>query len=342
MNKSILITGGSGFIGHYLIEYFLANSNFNIISIDKNDKLHESLRLKDILKNLSNLEKKRLKLIKHNLRDELTSKKIKKMNNINIIIHLAADTDVDNSILNPKDCIYDNIIGTLNVLNFAKRLENLENIIHFSTFEVFGPALKNVNFSEYDRYNSINPYAASKAGAEEIAVAFENCFSLPISIIHTMNVFGFRQDPKKFIPSTIKKIRDNEKIYIHSDIHFSNPGSRRYIHVNDLADGINFLINYDFSKIKSNSLNSKCNKFNLVGLEEINNLELAQKIASIQGKILNYEMVNFHEERPGHNLRFSLSGDKMKSLGWKPKSFKKNLIKVVEKYLANPEWLLIR
>lgn len=339
MSKKLLITGGSGFVGNYLIEYFLKNSDYEIISLNKKNSLIETARLKNILNNFSQSDKKRLKLVNHNLRDEINVKSIKVPQNINLIIHLAAENNIDNSMLNPIDCIYDNVIGTLNILNFAKNADSIEKFIHFSSFEVFGAAPSNISFSEYDRYNSLNPFAASKAGAEELAVAFENCYSLPISIIHTMNIFGYRQDSKKFIPSTIKKIMNDQVVLIHSDANKSNPGSRKYIHASDLADGIKFIIDYDFSKIKKNLMETKCNKFNIVGLEEINNLQLAQHIASCIGKELNYKMVNFHENKPAHNLRFSLSSEKINALGWRPRSFYKTLKEVVNDYKANPDWL---
>ena len=154
-----------------------------------------------------------------------------------------------------------------------------------------------------------------------------------------MNVFGERQHPEKFIPMCIKKIRDGETVTIHSDKTKKIPGSRHYIHAEDVSEAILFLLN---SKIKPEDDwgGAKCPKFNIVGAEELTNLELAEIIAKSQNKKLNYAMVDFHSSRPGHDLRYSLSGKKMKELGWIPKIKIHTRIKqVVEWSLNNSSWI---
>ena len=135
-----------------------------------------------------------------------------------------------------------------------------------------------------------------------------------------MNVFGERQHPEKFIPMTIRKVRDNESVTIHSDETKSIPGSRHYIYAKDVADGCLYLLNNQkkISKLKRFG-GAKCPKFNLVGPVELNNLELAEKIAKSQNKKLKYEMVDFHSSRPGHDLRYALDGSLMKKLVGNPK-----------------------
>ena len=154
-----------------------------------------------------------------------------------------------------------------------------------------------------------------------------------------MNVFGERQHPEKFIPMCIKKIRDGESVKIHSDKTKTIPGTRHYIHAEDVAEAVYFLLLKKIN-IEIDYGGAKCPKFNIVGPEEINNLELAQIIADSQGKELKYEMVDFHSSRPGHDLRYSLSGDKMKKLGWEPSIKLTNRIKqVVEWSLKNENWI---
>jgi dTDP-glucose 4,6-dehydratase len=236
--------------------------------------------------------------------------------------------------------VMDNVVGTGHALQFARTLPNLERFIYFSTDEVFGPAPAGVNYKERDRYNSTNPYSASKAGGEELAVAFENTYGLPIYITHTMNVFGERQHPEKFIPMCIRKVNDGDSITIHSDSTRTIPGSRYYIHAADVADAMHFLLNLDPSKLTRDFGDAKCPKFNLVGKEEIDNLALAKLIAEAQGKELKYEMVDFHSARPGHDLRYALSGDYMRTLGWEPKVVLSDRIgEVVQWTLANERWL---
>jgi dTDP-glucose 4,6-dehydratase len=238
--------------------------------------------------------------------------------------------------------VLDNVVGTANILEYA-RFQNdkngLERFVYFSTDEVFGPAPKGIDYKENDRYNSTNPYSATKAGGEELAVAYENTYNLPVFITHTMNVFGERQHPEKFIPMCIKKIRDGETITIHSDKTKTIPGTRHYIHAEDVAEAIYFLLKEDI-KSEIDFGGAKCPKFNIVGTEEINNLELAQIIADSQGKELKYEMVDFHSSRPGHDLRYSLSGEKMKKLGWTPSiKLTKRIKQVVEWSLSNESWI---
>jgi dTDP-glucose 4,6-dehydratase len=235
--------------------------------------------------------------------------------------------------------VLDNVVGTCNILNYARDLDSLERFIYFSTDEVFGPAPNGVNYAERDRYNSSNPYSATKAGGEELAVAFENTYKMPIYITHTMNVFGQRQHPEKFIPMCIRKVHDGDTITIHSDATRTIPGSRHYIHAADVADAMLFLLNRNL-QLDEDYGGAKCPKFNLVGAEEINNLQLANLIADVQGKPLHYDMVDFHSSRPGHDLRYSLSGKYMKSLGWTPKvALSQRIGEVVNWTLANERWL---
>jgi dTDP-glucose 4,6-dehydratase len=155
-----------------------------------------------------------------------------------------------------------------------------------------------------------------------------------------MNVFGERQHPEKFIPLVIRKVRDGDKVMIHSNKEKTEAGSRHYIHAKDVADGLLFLLNLKDVNFERDYGDAKCPKFNLVGPEEVNNLELAKLIAEAQNKELNYELVDFHSSRPGHDLRYALSGDYMESLGWKPKiSLRERIKEVVSWTLENDRWL---
>jgi dTDP-glucose 4,6-dehydratase len=155
-----------------------------------------------------------------------------------------------------------------------------------------------------------------------------------------MNVFGQRQHPEKFIPMCIRKVNDGDAITIHSDSTRTIPGSRFYIHAADVADAMYFLLGLDDTKLTSDFGGAKCPKFNLVGKEEIDNLSLAKIIADAQGKELKYEMVDFHSSRPGHDLRYALSGYYMRSLGWEPKyTLTERISEVVKWTLDNERWL---
>ncbi len=338
MSKKVLITGGAGFIAHHLVSQILKNTDWSIVSIDRLDYSGNLNRLHDILKDFSIEDQKRVKVVFHDLKAEINPMIIADIGRIDFILHLAAGSHVDRSIDYPLEFIMDNVVGTCNILNYARALDSLERFVYFSTDEVFGPAPIGINYKENDRYNSTNPYSASKAGAEELAIAFENTYNMPVYITHTMNVFGQRQHPEKFIPMCIKKIRDGERITIHSDPSKTIPGSRHYIHAEDVSDAVIFLLKKPLIK-ENNWGGAKCPKFNIVGAEELNNLQLAQIIADTQNKELIYEMVDFHSARPGHDLRYSLDGEKMKEMGWVPSNIRERIQQVVKWTLDNKRWL---
>jgi dTDP-glucose 4,6-dehydratase len=340
MSKSVLVTGGAGFVAHHLINHLLKHTDWNIVSLDRLDFSGNLNRLADMMQEFEPDVRKRVKVVFHDLRAEINPMVRREIGEVDYVLHLAAGSHVDRSIEYPMEFVMDNVVGTCNALNFARELPNLERFIYFSTDEVFGAAPEGVNYDERARYNSTNPYSASKAGGEELAVAFENTYGMPIYITHTMNVFGERQHPEKYIPMCIRKVNDNDVVTVHSDATRTIAGSRHYIHAADVADAMLFLLNLDDTKLKRDYGDAKCPKFNLVGKEEIDNLSLAKMIAAAQGKELNYNMVDFHSSRPGHDLRYSLSGNYMRELGWEPKiTLSERISEVVNWTLENERWL---
>jgi len=340
MTKRVLITGGAGFVAHHLIGQVLKNTDWEIVSLDRLDYSGNLNRLHDIMLTFDAETRKRVKIVHHDLKAELNPLIRSEVGDVDYILHLAAGSHVDRSIDYPMEFVLDNVVGTCNILEFARtQKDNLERFVYFSTDEIFGPAPDGIKYKENDRYNSTNPYSATKAGGEELAVAFHNTYDLPIYITHTMNVFGERQHPEKFIPMCIKRARDGEVVTVHSDKTKTIAGSRHYIHAEDVASALLFLLDHK-GEFEPTWGNAKCPKFNIVGSEELNNLELAQIIADAQNKELKYEMVDFHSSRPGHDLRYALSGDKMRELGWVPaKSVKERIAQVTQWTLANERWI---
>ena len=339
--KRILITGGAGFIAHHVVDKILSTTDWEIVTLDRLDFSGNLNRLKEVVEAYPEQERKRVKVVHHDLKAELNPEICASIGKIDYISHLAAGSHVDRSISYPLEFVMDNVVGTANILDYARKQDCLERFAYFSTDEIFGPAPKGVNYKENDRYNSTNPYSATKAGAEELVVAFENTYGLPSLITHTMNVFGERQNPEKYIPMVIKKVRDNEEVTVHADEKKAVAGSRHYIHAEDVADALLFLFNYDQSLIEKNENDPACQKFNIVGRDEIDKLELAQFIAKTQNKELRYKMVDFHSSRPGHDLRYALDGSKMKKMGWQPHSAYDRLQQVIEWTLKNQRWLSI-
>jgi len=346
MTKRVLLTGACGFIGHHIVDLFLKKTDWEIVSLDRLDYSGNLNRLDEVVSAYPKDVQKRVKIVFHDLKAPISDITKNIIGPIDIILHLAAASHVDRSISHPMEFVLDNTVGTVHLLEYARTLKNLERLIYFNTDEIFGIAPPGVAYKERDRYNSTNPYSASKAAAGEFCVAYENTYRLPIFITTTMNVFGERQHPEKFIPKCIKNIRDGEKIYIHSDATKTIPGSRFYIHAKDVAEAMLFLLSLNQEQLKVVNTpdygGAKCPKFNIVGKEEINNLQMVNILAAAQGKQANYELVDFHTSRPGHDLRYALDGSYMKSLGWEPRiSLTERLKEVSDWSLAHKEWIEI-
>lgn len=341
MNKKVLVTGGAGFIAHHVIDSILERTDWDIVTIDRLDFSGNLNRLHELMSNKDAKTRKRVRFVFHDLKSEINPLTFNNIGDCHYVLHLAAGSHVDRAILNPLEFVQDNVVGTCNILNYARQCKNLERFVYFSTDEVFGPAPHGVMYDERARYNSTNPYSATKAGGEELAVSFHNTYNLPVYICHTMNVFGQRQHPEKYVPKCIKNIRDGETITVHADILTGQPGSRYYVHVSDVADALLHILNLDDHKFVPDYGGAKCPKFNVVGNEEIDNLELAQMIAKIMNKELKYQLVDFNKSRPGHDLRYSLSGEYMKNLGWEPRvRLRDRIEEVVHWTLENNQWLL--
>ena len=303
MPKNILITGGCGFIGHHFVEHIFANTDWKIIILDKLTYASHGL---ERLRDTGALNSNRVKVFTYDLSHPLSIGLKKELGDVNYIVHMAADTHVDNSISTPVPFIKNNIMSTVHMLEYARTLSNLEIFFYFSTDEVYGPALGNKLFQEDERHNPTNPYSASKSGAEQICVAYHNTYNVPVMRINVMNAMGERQHVEKFIPKVIKKVLNNELVEIHSYPDKKTSGTRYYIHARNIAAGVLFLL-------EKGTIGES---YNLTGEKEVSNLEMAQLIADTIRKKIKYKMVDFHSDRPGHDLRYGLDGNKMRKMGW--------------------------
>lgn len=323
--KHILITGGAGFIGSHVVGKYLKETSDRVTLIDRLDCSGNLNRL-----TYMGCPDSRVRFVFHDLRAPINESVSLKIGTPDVILHLAAATHVDRSISDPMAFVMDNVVATCNVLDFARQHAPNARVLFFSTDEVFGPAPEGVAYGEWDRYKSGNPYAATKAGAEELAIAYANTYGLDVFVSHTMNVVGPMQHWEKFVPSTIAKVMAGDVVTIHADKTRTKAGSRFYIHADDVADAVLFLVRDA----------RKGEKYNIVGAQEVDNLALAQMIADALDKPLYSRMVDFHSSRPGHDLRYALSGRKMASMGWQPPHDIEGAIReTVAWYLANPEWL---
>ena len=324
----ILITGGCGFIGHHFVEHIYRNTDWEIIIIDRLSYASNGF---ERLRDTEVLDEKRVKIFTYDLILPLSEGLIKEIGNVDYVVHMAAETHVDNSIKTPKLFLDNNINSTFNLLEYVRiHMKSLKIFFYFSTDEVFGPALGDKLYKEWDRHKPTNPYSASKSAAEQICIAYENTYNVPLMIVNVMNAFGERQHVEKFIPLCIKKMLNNERIYIHSYPDKKTAGTRFYIHGRNIAAAVLFLI-------KKGKIGEK---YNISGEKEVSNLEMAQYIARFMDKELDYEMVDFHSDRPGHDLRYGLDGSKLFKMGFElPLNFEESLKKTVLWTLKNQKWL---
>lgn len=323
---NVLVTGGAGFIGSHLIEHIIRTTKWNVVCVDKLSYLSKGwARLKD-----SGIYwHPRVKCITWDLEIPFSDGIITEIGDINIIIHMAAETHVDKSITDPIGCIRNNVMSTLYLLEYARTLEHLKMFQYFSTDEIYGSASEGISYKEWDPHRPGNPYSASKAASEDICLSYQNTYKLPILITNLMNVYGERQYIEKFIPKIIRKLLNDEVIDIHTDSN-GKLGSRFYIHARNASDAVLFIL--------ENGISGE--KYNIRGEKELSNLEIAQHIATIMGKELKYRLINPEDSRPGNDHRYCLDGSKLYNMGWKiPLDFEHSLEKMVKWTLKHKEWL---
>lgn len=333
----IVITGGAGFVGSHIVEHFLKNTDWEIIVLDK---LNYASNGFDRLRDINCFDEKRVKIFTIDLQKKLTSGVKKEIGQVDYILNLASESHVDKSISHPTEFTLNNVKLMLNMLEWARGMKDLKKFIQFSTDEVYGTAPEDVNYKEGDRHNAGNPYSASKDAQEAICRAYANTYGTPLNITNAMNIIGERQHPEKFVPLCIRKILNDEVIKVHANPELTKSGTRHYLHARNIAQAIEFILTKTDEKL--NKIDASKGQWNIVGDVEIANSDLALMIAKILGKEAKIELINFHESRPGHDLRYALDGTKLKNAGFNyPKSFEETLKKVVEWYLKdeNKKWL---
>jgi dTDP-D-glucose 4,6-dehydratase len=250
------------------------------------------------------------------------------------LIHIASASEVAQSISDPVWFIKNNVMLTTKMLEVAREMPKLKHFIQISTAEVFGP-IQDGSHDEYGPINPLNPYAASKCGQEAICGAYWRTYGVPTTIISTSNVFGERQRPAKFIPMVIKKILRNEVVTIHAEDE-DNITTRSYIHAKSLSEGILWAVQPH--TVIPYGPRERMRRLNIVGEHEMSNLALAKQIAIFLGRDMAYKLVK--PERPGHDQRYSISGERARSSGFKPStSFEQRLLDTVTWMVNHPSFL---
>jgi dTDP-glucose 4,6-dehydratase len=328
----ILITGGCGFLGHHIVEHLLKTTDAEIVILDKLSYASNGFqRLRDI----EAYDDKRVHVLGCDLAQPIPEGITAEVGEIEYIIHAAAETHVDNSIVDPMPFLQSNVMGTHHLLWWARSLQSLQHIFLVSTDEVYGPAAFGddvAGFDEEAAFRPANPYAAAKAGGECVAMAYANTYKLPLTIVNTMNLIGERQHHEKFVPMVIRRVLMGQLVTIHADATKRVSGTRFYLHARTFAHALAYLLGATGRRMPL--------KVHVCGEREISNLDLAELIASYVGKPLLYQMVDFHTSRPGHDLRYCMQDQLIQDLGWKrPMMLEQSLKKTVAWYLAHPRWL---
>lgn len=336
--KTCLITGGGGFVGAHTIMHLLHNTAWHITSIDSFRHMGKTDRITNMMAAYPKYAD-RLTVLTHDLTVPFSDQFVQKLGKVDYIINMASQSHVDRSITDPRDFFNNNTNLMWTMVNYARE-HPVEKFLHISTDEVYGPAAEGYNHIEGDYHRPSNPYAASKAAQEDIGHASWRTYGIPYIQTNTMNLFGELQDPEKLIPRAIQCAITGERMPIFANKDQTAAGTRKYLHARNQADALLFILkNVEPTNYQAGDKAPPI--FNVVGDTEVSNLDMALLVASYAGKKLNYDMVDVHSARPGHDLRYSLDGTKLAGLGWEaPMPFRESLESTVKYTLEHPEWLL--
>lgn len=337
MSKRVLLTGVGGAIGVHVLAHIMHETDWDVVGIDSFNHLGYFDRLTEVTKNHPDWLP-RIQIIRHDLTAPFTPRQIKKLGLINHIINLASLSDVQGSIDDPVPFIRNNTELMLTMLELARQIEP-EVFLHFSTDEVYGPTSVDGGHKEWDTILPSNPYSASKAAQEAIAIAYWRSYGVPLIITNTMNNFGEMQGATKYPAMVQNNVSSGKTTTVHAAAD-GQIGTRYYLHSRNTADAVIFILKNLPPTPHQPGHIDRPDRYNIVGDKQVNNLELAETIANLMGEVLRYELVDFHSKQPGHDLHYGLDGQKLADLGWKsPLSFEESLKNTIDWQRRHPEWL---
>jgi dTDP-glucose 4,6-dehydratase len=331
MSKSVLITGGAGFIGSHVVRRFVSNyPEYKVVNLD-------ALTYAGNLQNLSDLaDAPNHQFVKGNILDEELLGQLFKKHDFDGVIHLAAESHVDRSIKDPTAFVKTNVLGTMSLLNAAKsHWKNSTNkrFYHISTDEVYGSLGETGLFEESTPYDPKSPYSASKAASDHFVRAYHNTYGLPIVISNCSNNYGPNQFPEKLIPLVINNIKNQKALPVYG----KGENIRDWLYVEDHASAIDVI----FHQGKDGET------YNIGGENEWKNIDLIRALCDVMDNKLgnqmgsSQELITFVTDRAGHDMRYAIDSSKItRELGWRPSlQFEEGIRKTVDWYLNNEKWL---
>jgi dTDP-glucose 4,6-dehydratase len=334
----VLITGAGGFAGHHMLQHMLVNTDWDIIATDSFRHKGKTDRIAIIL-NWYPEWRERVTIITHDLTapfSEQSAHRIAGDAGLDFIVAMASESHVDRSITHPVPFVQNNVDLMLSTLELA-RLLHPRAVLHISTDEVYGSVTPGQAHPEWNPAIPSNPYSASKAAQEALAISYWRTYGVPVIITNTVNMYGERQEPEKFLPLLIRGITAGDEVEIHGTL--GNIGSRYYLHARNASSAWLFLLKNLTPAMFPDA--PYPDRFNISSAEPTSNLEFAQAVAEVAGQPLRYRLVDFHSARPGHDPHYGLDIRKLTSLGWEPPvEFHESLKQTIKWTLDHPEWLL--
>lgn len=330
----VWLSGAGGFVGHHCLEHLLVNTDWDIVVTDSFRHQGKTDRLVDAGHFIA--ARDRVTVITHDLAAPFSMQSFARMGQLDYMIAMASESHVDRSLTDPVPFVMNNVAVILNTLELARRRQP-KAVIVVSTDEVYGPVIGGQEYPEWSPIVPSNPYSASKAAQEAIAIAYWRAYDVPVIIVNIMNIIGERQSPEKYLPMLIRKISRGEVVKIHG--RPPNIGSRHYLHARNASDAILFIL----QKLTPPAAypGAQCpDRYNVGGQERVSNLTLAQDVAEIIGEPLYHVLEDFDVSRRGHDPHYGLDMAKLTALGWEPPvDFREGLEHIVRWTLAHPAWL---
>lgn len=333
----VLLTGGGGSIGVHVIAHLMHNTDWEVIVLDSFRHKGYRDRITGVCEDHPDWPA-RIKVIQHDLVCAISPELKAEIGEVNHILHLAALSDVFFSVENPVYVIQNNVLSTLTMLEYAKHTSH-DSFVYFSTDEVYGPTSKDGAHVEWDAHRPSNAYSASKAASEDICYPYWRSGEVKLIITNTMNNFGEFQSASKYPVIVQQKVQAGETVIIHGNDE--EIGTRYYIHSRNAADALLFILdNLPPHEHQLGKMDDP-DRYHIVGDEQLDNLELAKKIAKLMGRELKYELVDFHADNPAHDIHYGLQDNKLRDAGWKqPLDFDTSMDETIWWQQRYPEWLV--